>query len=338
VLQGEANLTFNGSTLTITGNALASHTSLNGTSPTNTSQINTYNILGSIGNTSMNGITYTGGGGGGAAIGMGRGSSWDTFMTFYTNPVGTTTGGAITERMRINSVGRVLIGKTSDDGNILQINGSMTLPQNTNIWFGNPADSGNRFRFHLASDNNSYVDFATGNLFFRADTSPVIEFRNDGSLVSATGVIRTNVAFSVLDGSTGDARGMRMGSLLVSNAYADSGSVPTNGAYIKGVIRGGDDIVAYFSSDERLKDNIEIIESPLNKIEKIGGYSFEWNDKQDTYTGRDYGVIAQEIEEILPELVTTRDNGYKAVKYEKIIPLLIESIKELKSEIDKLKK
>ena len=46
--------------------------------------------------------------------------------------------------------------------------------------------------------------------------------------------------------------------------------------------------------------------------------------------GHDVGVIAQEIEEVLPEVVTTRDSGYKAVKYEKIVPLLTESIKELK--------
>ena len=54
-------------------------------------------------------------------------------------------------------------------------------------------------------------------------------------------------------------------------------------------------------------------------------------------TGTDYGVIAQEVEEVLPEVVTVRDNGYKAVKYEKIVPLLIEAIKELKSEIDDLR-
>jgi hypothetical protein len=49
------------------------------------------------------------------------------------------------------------------------------------------------------------------------------------------------------------------------------------------------------------------------------------------------GVIAQEIEEVLPEVVTTRDNGYKAVKYEKIVPLLIEAIKEQSKQINELK-
>ena len=49
------------------------------------------------------------------------------------------------------------------------------------------------------------------------------------------------------------------------------------------------------------------------------------------------GVIAQEIEEVLPEVVTTRDTGYKAVKYEKIVPLLIEAIKDQQQQINELK-
>ena len=74
---------------------------------------------------------------------------------------------------------------------------------------------------------------------------------------------------------------------------------------------------------------------PIEKINKIDGYSFEWNeDKQDIYKGKDYGVIAQEIEEILPELVNTRDNGYKAVNYDKLISLLIGGIKETQEMLD----
>ena len=68
---------------------------------------------------------------------------------------------------------------------------------------------------------------------------------------------------------------------------------------------------------------------------------FDWNDialaMYPDRTYNDVGVIAQEIEAVLPQVVTTRDTGYKAVKYEKIIPLLIQAIKELKSEVDTLK-
>jgi hypothetical protein len=89
------------------------------------------------------------------------------------------------------------------------------------------------------------------------------------------------------------------------------------------------DVEAFVSSDKRLKTNIKSIDKPIDKISKIGGYTFEWNDKSNKETGKkDIGVIAQEIEKVLPELVTTRDSGYKAVKYDKIVALLIEGMKE----------
>jgi hypothetical protein len=97
------------------------------------------------------------------------------------------------------------------------------------------------------------------------------------------------------------------------------------------------DVIAYSSSDKRLKDNLKPISNSLEKLQKLTGYEFDWNDKQDTYEGHDVGVIAQEVEEVLPEVVATRDNGYKAVKYEKIVPLLIEAMKEQQQEINKLK-
>lgn len=90
------------------------------------------------------------------------------------------------------------------------------------------------------------------------------------------------------------------------------------------------DIVAFWTSDKNLKDNIKNIEAPLEKVTQLNGVTFDWNEKQSLHEGSDVGVIAQDVEKIIPEAVTTRDDGYKAVKYEKIIPLLIESIKELK--------
>ena len=109
--------------------------------------------------------------------------------------------------------------------------------------------------------------------------------------------------------------------------------------HITGDIEATGDVVAFASSDERLKDNIQPIENPLEKLSQISGKTFDWNEeKQNIYKGRDYGVIAQEIEAVLPELVNTReDTGYKAVKYDKLVPLLIESIKELQKQIEELK-
>lgn len=98
------------------------------------------------------------------------------------------------------------------------------------------------------------------------------------------------------------------------------------------------DVVAFDTSDRRLKDNIFRIENPLDMLDKLGGYSYNWNKLQTTFKAgsKDYGVIAQEVEEVLPELVKTRDNGYKAVKYERLIAVLIEGVKELNEKVRRL--
>ena len=132
-------------------------------------------------------------------------------------------------------------------------------------------------------------------------------------------------------------------SISITNSTASTSKttgalIVTGGIGTSGDIFAGGDIVAYASSDRRLKDNILPIENSLQKINQIGGYSFDWNvEKQNIYSGKDYGVIAQEIEEILPELVETRENGYKAVKYDRLVSLLIEGIKELSKEVLELK-
>ena len=114
-------------------------------------------------------------------------------------------------------------------------------------------------------------------------------------------------------------------------------SLETDEAKFNVQVTSTSDIVAYQSSDERLKDNVTPIYNALDKVKQIGGYEFDWNDNQTTYEGHDVGVLAQEIEKVLPEIVTTRDNGYKAVRYEKIVALLIEAVKEQQLQIDELK-
>ena len=100
----------------------------------------------------------------------------------------------------------------------------------------------------------------------------------------------------------------------------------------------GEDVVAYASSDERYKDNLKPITNPIDKVKSLTGYTFTWNDKHEQFNGNDdIGVVAQEVEKVLPEIVDTRDNGYKAVKYEKMVALLIEAVKEQQKQIDELK-
>ena len=107
---------------------------------------------------------------------------------------------------------------------------------------------------------------------------------------------------------------------------------------VSGTIRAiGADIIAYASSDENLKDNITPIPNALSKVISISGNTFNWNEKSDYEGKSDTGVVAQEIEKLgLPGVVETRADGFKAVRYDRLVPVLIEAIKELSAKVDDL--
>lgn len=101
-------------------------------------------------------------------------------------------------------------------------------------------------------------------------------------------------------------------------------------------------VTAYFSSDKRLKENIVPIQNPLDKILQLSGNTFKWTAEhyatqdQTMVKENDVGVIAQEVQSVLPEAVHERDNGTLAVDYQKIVPLLIECIKAQQLQINEL--
>ena len=97
------------------------------------------------------------------------------------------------------------------------------------------------------------------------------------------------------------------------------------------------DVTAFGSaSDESLKENIEPIENALEKVDAINGYTFNYIDSPEK--GRVPGVIAQELEQVLPEAVYETNDGKKAVRYDNTVALLVEAIKELKQQVEELKK
>jgi len=127
-------------------------------------------------------------------------------------------------------------------------------------------------------------------------TTTITNATDNRVMTSAGGVTLNGEANLTFDGTT----------LYVAGALGVGTSTPTT----TGLIRATNDVIAYYGSDERLKTNIQPI--------------------------ADIGVVAQEIESVLPEIVTTRDNGFKAVKYEKLVALLIETNKELLKRIEAL--
>ena len=103
-----------------------------------------------------------------------------------------------------------------------------------------------------------------------------------------------------------------------------------------GAILATNDVVAFASSDVRLKENVVLIEGALDKVKSMRGVEFDWiaNEEIHPNHGHDLGVIAQEVEAVLPTLVQTRENGYKAVKYDKMVAVLIEAVKELSIKVE----
>ena len=112
-----------------------------------------------------------------------------------------------------------------------------------------------------------------------------------------------------------------------------------------GDIRSQTNIIAYYTSDQTLKTDITPIQNSLDKVDTLRGVDFNWIDSvieskggEDGYFVRkkDVGVIAQEVQTVIPEAVATRKDGTLGVRYEALIPLLIEAIKELKARVEEL--
>jgi hypothetical protein len=96
------------------------------------------------------------------------------------------------------------------------------------------------------------------------------------------------------------------------------------------------------SSDSRFKTNILPIENPLQKVQKLRGVTFDWKTKEFPSRmfseNRALGFIAQEVEQVIPEVVQTENSteGFKSVQYDKVVALLVEAIKEQQKQIEQL--
>lgn len=115
-----------------------------------------------------------------------------------------------------------------------------------------------------------------------------------------------------------------------SNAFV----VRKNGdVYINGALE--------YTSDRRLKTNITPLEKSLDKVMKLNGVTFNWDKSNpknaNVSTTLQYGFIAQEIEKVIPELVSETSDGYKTVNYVGVIPVLTQAIQEQQQEIEQLK-
>jgi hypothetical protein len=186
-----------------------------------------------------------------------------------------------------------------------------------------------------------------------SDGTNVVEvINNTQNLQDLADIANTNGNFVVGDGSnlvaeSGATARTSLGVGTTDDVQFDSFGVGTAASGTTGQIRATDDITAFYSSDAMLKENITNIPDPLEALKKLNGVLFNWKDEwikkqggEDGYFVRkkDVGVIAQEVEKVLPEAVAQRKDGIKAVKYDRLTCLLIEAVKVLSKKVEDLTK
>jgi len=156
------------------------------------------------------------------------------------------------------------------------------------------------------------------------NTLASIEGVTDGE--SSVAVVFKTANYGILFPASERMRLTGGGNLLLGTA-SDNGYR----LYVSGTIYATGNITA--NSDLTLKKNLKIIDNPINKLMALNGYAYQWKSDD----SHQYGVIAQEIEKILPYAVSTGNDGIKGVSYNQIIPVLIEAIKTQQAEINTLK-
>jgi len=188
----------------------------------------------------------------------------------------------------------------------------------------------------IYSDGTNVVD--TSFTEVSSDISPQLSGDLDlnSNDITGTGNINTTGNIEITGTLTAD-----------NDIQADSIGVGTAPSGTTGQIRATDDITAFYSSDAMLKEDITNIPDSLEAVKKLNGVLFNWKDEwikkqggEDGYFVRkkDVGVIAQEVEKVLPEAVAQRKDGIKAVKYDRLTCLLIEAVKVLSDKVEKLNK
>ena len=246
------------------------------------------------------------------------------------------------------------IGNDYSNSGYLKISNHATVGTSTAMTFGASGRIGIGATFTSSSlDHQLQIQKSgSGNSFLRFETDgthgvkPEIQF---DSGLSGINSIRKTVITGGYDSSTGGAGGYFAISTnntlesLTTAMYLDS----SQNMYVTGDVTSG-------ASDERLKENIEPINNAIEKIKQIKGITFDWIDNHVTTqfinntTERQAGVLAQDVQKVLPEVVrnapfdldtnkkSKSGKNYLTVKYEHLVPLLIEAIKEQQVQIDEL--
>jgi len=167
---------------------------------------------------------------------------------------------------------------------------------------------------------------------------PLLGAPSSANLAPAAGTLSTEFLAKAVP--AGDLVGTTATQTLSNKTHSGAFTVSGGALTVSGsgaAINCTGDITAFSTSDVRLKKNIRAISpNALSSVSKLEGVRFEWLKEHDPDESTSVGVIAQQVREVLPEAVTSREDGTLAVRYELIIPLLIEAIKQLDREVLRL--
>jgi hypothetical protein len=261
-----------------------------------------------------------------------------------------TRGGSLstfTEKMRIDSDGKVGIGTDSPDVKL-------------EIKEENPTI---RLKDEASVSNYSDIRTNDGVLLLQADegnnvANSKIQFDIDGSdkmTIESDGAIKLNNTASAPTTTTNKLYSVSSvlywgGNKILTGAAASAGSGSGSGGVTIGDISGlqteldkkldkpaANSEPTFVDSDINLKTNISPIQSPIKFLENIRGVNFEWK-KESNKSGEDQGLIAQEVEKVIPSAVKKGEDGYFKVDYTKLVPFLLEAVKDLSKRVKELEK
>jgi hypothetical protein len=237
--------------------------------------------------------------------------------------------GVYSEAMRITSGGAIYLGSTTNYVNVGNDTGG--------VYMETVGSEDGRRVIRIQTGNSSFSNYSSVSIDGANQLVKISTSNTERMRITSIGAINILGSYFLANSGTG-YRFNNQADSFNNFIISDNGNASLRGALTQN------------ASDERLKNNIKIIPNAIDKIKKLRGVSFEWNQElYETSRTTDIGVIAQDIQKVLPDAVSlapfdinvndyTSKSGknYLTVYYEKIIPLLIEGIKEQEIKIQEL--